>query len=136
MIANKTSWTIIGQIDAMRNKKIDISLDDYNNTGFPFSFATILDNVTYRNHNRSFVWKTNEVTIKVPLSNMQKIMVDIPQEQFFFRHHVETGGQKNIHKIVIASQICKAELGYKAKNLDTIRMQSANGTVKIADSQE
>jgi hypothetical protein len=140
VIAKKSSSTIIGQIDAMRDKKINIALDDYNVAGFPFSFGTILDAVIYQNNNRSFAWQTDKIIIKTPLSNTNKIMINIPNEQFFLRNDLSNdpinNDKKNIRKIGINSQICKAELLYKAKNLHNIHLKSSNGVVKFLASNQ
>ena len=117
----------------MRINKIGVSLDSYKNIGFPDYFATSIEKPIYRNDNRSFAWKTKEMILYSSLSNMNNIIIDLPNDQFFIRRF---SNSKNVSNIALRSQSCKAELFFRDKLLQKISLKSLGGALQEFDTKD
>ncbi len=128
-LGNKT----INAIDTMRDNQINVTIDSYNTTGFPSSFATLINNVTYRNNSRAFAWKTKSLTLQHSYFNPNIITIDAPHDHSFFIR--PDNKKKSVHHIAVRSSMCQANLFFKKNILQKMRLTSHNGMVKASASK-
>ncbi len=135
-------WTILSKqlgnkiitvIEQMRDKKINITIEDYHNIGFPNYFATILDTVKYRNAERNFGWKTSKIIIYPPLFDANTVTIDLPNDYIF---SINSNLNKMVKRIGVRSDICKINLDYYNKKLNVINLKSNHGTIHISDPKQ
>ncbi len=134
MIAKKLGNKTIDAIDTMRANQMNVTIDSYNNTGFPSFFATLINNMTYRNNSRVFAWKTKNITLHHALFNPNIIKIDAPYDHSFF---IRTGNTKqSIKHIAVRSNMCHANVFFKKNKLQKIQLTSDNGMVRTSESKQ
>lgn len=133
-ISKQLGTKTIGMIDTMRDNQINVTIDSYNITGFPSSFATRINNVIYRNNGRMFAWKTKNITLQHAFFKPNVIKIDAPYDHSFL---IRTGNTKqSIKHIAVRSSMCHGNLIFKNNKLQKIRLTSRDGMVKTSLSKQ
>lgn len=133
VISKQLEDKIINTIDTMRDNHINITIDNYKNTGFPGSFATIINRIAYRNYNHSFAWKTKEITVYPPLLSSNTVVINAPSDHFFF---IRSDVNQSINKIGLRSDNCNVTLSFKSDIIEEIQLKSNNGIVQTSASTQ
>jgi hypothetical protein len=134
MISKKLGNKTIDVIDTMRDNQINLTIDSYSNKGFPNSFTTLINNITYRNNSRAFAWKTKNITLHHLLFNPNIIKIDAPYDHSFFIR--PDNKKKSVHHIAVRSNICQANVFFKNNTLQKIQLTSRNGMVQTSASKQ
>ena len=94
MIAYMMGQKIVGYIDNWRDKKINMTLYDYNISGFPFGFTVELDKLIYQNAQKTFGW-TSQTLKTTPLSYINNDIIISANTPHYFSYRT-AGEQKTI----------------------------------------
>ena len=104
------SSKIIGEIDQMRDRGVNISLHGHAMSGFPNNFIVTFEKPIYRNKDKTFGWTTDQFIV-TPLSFSERaVRID-----FLTDHHfsIRKYGEKDAKRIAIRTENLKLATQFK-----------------------